>query len=82
MLKINLNHHLAGLWNKMSTMPDILVLCKMAAIPMPTGRFKTNSGIFQIRYCMMFYLKEYQNYHPVEVKISKKVHFCYVKSDL
>ena len=40
---------------------------------MPTLGFQTTSETFQMRYCMMFYLKEHQNYQKSNSKLPKNL---------
>ena len=47
-------------------------------MPMPTSTFNTKCESFQMRYCLTFYLKGYQNNHNLKVK---KFPFYLIKTD-
>ena len=56
----------------MGTFQSGLMQCKSAAMPKPGLKIYTTFETFQMRYCMMFYLKVHQNYQKLKKKVPKK----------
>ena len=55
--------------SEMSTFQIGVMLCKSSAMPMPSLIFKTTIQTFQMRYCMMFYLKGRQNCQKLKFRL-------------
>ena len=52
----------------MGTFQSCVMQCKSAATPILSLGFHTTIEVFQMRYCMMFYLKGHQNYRKLYIQ--------------
>ena len=71
------NRSFDSVWSKIRTLQDCIVLCKSAAMPLPTLWFLTTNESFQMRYCMNFFFKGHQNCQKSNLKVHEKS--CFIK---
>ena len=61
------NRSFASLWYEMSLFLSKHGANKITAMPMASLGFQTTIESFQMRYCMMFYLKGHQNCQKLKI---------------
>ena len=69
------NRHLVCLWSKITIFQTNFLPLINAGLPMTTSIFNTTCESFQMRYCMLFYLKGHQIYQNSKLKLPKKSAF-------
>ena len=69
------NRTFASLWSKMSTFLREHGAYKITAMPKPSLGFHITIETFQMRYCLILYLKGHQNCQKVKLKVFKNSPF-------